>query len=97
MLVKMGVHVSDLERPIRRALSKIDWVFLENAKQEAVITSTNEGTHSPSSLHYANLAVDIRLPKDDVKKTLGVLKEVLGPSYDVILEASHFHIEYDPK
>lgn len=97
MLVKMGVHVSELKRPIRRALNKVAWVFQENVKEEPVVTSTNEGVHSPGSLHYANLAVDIRLPKEKRDVICHQLKAMLGENYDVIQEGTHYHIEYDPK
>ena len=83
-------------------------MFLGHAGQEAVISSTDEGTHSPGSLHYAGLAVDVSLPGVHVS-TAGVTKELIEPIfkqlksrlddrlYDVVLEADHYHIEYDPK
>ena len=58
MLLKMGVDISRLERPIRRALNKIEKVFQKYGK-EPVITSTYEGNHSPGSLHYANSRPDL--------------------------------------
>ena len=101
MLVKLGVDISRLKRPMRRGLKKIDSAFLRHTDFEAVVTSTYDGNHSPSSLHYAHLAVDLRLPaetpfisNDIVKKEL---KSSLGKDFDVILERNHFHIEYDPK
>lgn len=99
MLLKLGVDISRLERPIRRALNKIESIYQRIAMEEAVITSTYEGNHSPGSLHYANLAVDIRLPSDrEIRGVIAIkLKEELGPDYDVVLEANHIHIEYDPK
>jgi len=96
MLLKLGVDISRLKRPIRKALNKIEAVYREHG-EEAVITSTYEGNHMPSSLHYANLAVDIRLPTKDKEKIAKQLKERLGDKYDVILEHNHIHIEYDPK
>lgn len=96
MLLKLGVDISRLNRPCRRALSKVDYVF-SLIGEEAVITSTYEGSHSPSSLHYANDAFDVRLPKSDTNKIVQSLHGTLGPDFDVILESSHIHIEYDPK
>ena len=61
-----------------------------------VITSTYEGSHSEGSLHYANLAVDIRKNKAKVL-SYKEIKQALGKDYDVILEGDHIHIEYDPK
>ena len=92
MLIKPGVDISRLTRPCRRLLNPIDRAF-----PDCVITSTYEGTHCPSSLHYANRAFDLRLVYpvkwaeiDPVK-----LNELTGPQFDVLREATHFHIEYE--
>jgi len=62
MLLKLGVDISRLNREIRRALNIIADVYIMKG-EEAVIISTYEGDHSPSSLHYRNDAVNIRKPK----------------------------------
>lgn len=98
MLVKLGVSLVDLKRPIRRALNIIGDVY-DSFLEEAVITSTNEGNHSPSSLHYADLAVDVRLPKqmEKIDRVVAKLKVRLGPDYDIVLEKDHLHAEWDLK
>lgn len=96
MLLKMGVSVGDLKMQMRRRLTTIDQAFIRSCGHEAVLTSTNEGDHKPSSLHYSNLAVDIRRPAEPAR----VLKELqtdLGPDFDIVFESDHIHIEYDPK
>ena len=50
---------------------------------------------SPGSLHYANLAIDIRRPKG-YALIRDQIKEHLGDDFDVISEKDHIHIEYDP-
>ena len=93
MLIKAGVDISRLERPVRRALNTI-----EAAYPDFVVTSTYEGDHSSSSLHYANLAIDIRFKTFHGKEiTAGVLKDILGKGFDVIEEGTHIHVEWDPK
>jgi hypothetical protein len=92
MLLKLGVDISRLADQVRRALATIDRVF-QKAGEEAVITSTYEGTHGPASLHYANRAIDLRLPKADL---IPELTHELGPAFDVVRESTHIHIEYDP-
>jgi len=82
---------------MRRALSPIDRAYIEITGFEAVISSTYEGSHSASSLHYANLAVDFRLPGKKITELVDRLKADLGPNYDVVLEKNHIHIEHDPK
>ena len=96
MLVKLGVDISKLKRPIRRILNRIDIIFNDHG-HEAVITSTYEGDHSPGSLHYDDNAIDFRLPKKKAKIIYGDICKVLDMNYDVLLEGDHIHIEYDPK
>jgi hypothetical protein len=96
MLLKLGVDISKLEKPIRKILPIVEKLWLNSENKEAVITSTYEGTHSPGSLHYANLAIDLRLSSNP-SKMLELLKRSIDSNYDIILETDHFHIEYDPK
>jgi hypothetical protein len=97
MLLKLGVDISRLERPIRRILGNIDSLFISITGEESIITSTYEGNHSPSSLHYGNLAVDFRLPKKRADDLISAIRSHLPKDYDIILESDHIHIEYDPK
>jgi len=96
MLIKAGVDISRLNREIRSALPKLQTV-LNYQSEELVITSTYEGTHGQGSLHYANDAVDIRLPAKNVETVVSRIWEKLGTDYDVVSEGNHIHIEYDPK
>lgn len=96
MLIKTGVDISRLRPEIRKKLGKIESFIHKIAYEEMVITSTYEGNHSASSLHYANLAVDVRRPNKP-ESTIREIKRLLGPDYDTILYNSHIHIEYDPK
>lgn len=96
MLIKVGVDISRLRPEIRKKLSMIEGEYKQIA-QELVITSTFEGNHSAGSLHYANLAVDIRRPPDGLHYAIANISNALGPNYDVVTESDHIHIEYDPK
>lgn len=99
MLLKLGVSIDRLSRPMRRSLNPTDKVFRKH-NMEPVITSTYEGSHSPSSLHYDLFlfgAVDYRRPKRDAEIIVKELQEELGENYDVVLEKTHIHVEYDPK
>jgi hypothetical protein len=99
MLLKLGVDISKLEFHCRRALAAVEKIWIWQKWSEAVITSTYEGNHSVSSLHYQNRAFDIRLPGIAAisNVALELLKKELGPDFDVILEEDHLHVEYDPK
>lgn len=94
MLLKLGVDISRLNKEIRSALNIIDRRYKE-VGEEAVITSTYEGNHSPGSYHYSNDAIDIRKSRTDSMFT--IIKEDLGKDFDVVSEYSHMHIEYDTK
>ena len=95
MLLKPGVDISRLNREIRRFLSKADTIY-KSYKEELIITSTYEGTHGPSSLHYADDAIDMRPPKKHKREIFSDLRNVSPAKYDVINEGDHFHAEYDP-
>ncbi len=100
MLLKMGVDVGRLKREIRRKLDLIDNIFRRNGAGEGVITSTYEGGHSASSLHYADMAIDLRNDGMNWAKQRQILNDLelsLGGDFDCIIEGNHFHIEYDPK
>jgi hypothetical protein len=74
-------------------------------KQDMLITSGNDGTHMPGSLHYKDRALDFRtkhLSLADKKALVTAVKRRLGKDYDVILEYAgeaneHLHVEHDPK
>lgn len=96
MLIKTGVDISRLKRCIRKKLPVIAEIISAIAKEELVVTSTYEGNHSESSLHYCDEAVDIRRP-NKAGSVYAEIKRELGPDYDVILYNALIHIEYDPK
>ena len=96
MLLKLGVDISRLRPAIRKRLGLIEHIHFTCFDSEMVVTSSFEGSHMSSSLHYANLAIDVRLPgapEDFIQK----LRAELGRNYDIVLESDHIHIEYDPK
>lgn len=69
------------------------------------ITSSMDGEHMDSSLHYQGLAEDYRthdLPGNLKQTMFDAVQSLLGSDYQVIFEYEnqaneHLHIEYDPK
>jgi hypothetical protein len=67
------------------------------------ITSANDSIHHPESLHYKNLAYDIRIwniigaVKAEARSWAERMQVALGDDYDVLLERDHIHVEYDPE
>jgi hypothetical protein len=69
---------------------------LDKAYPDFVITSTDEGLHCASSLHYADAAFDVRKRAfAGSVLMIGSLEKICGPEFDVIEEGDHFHIEYE--
>lgn len=68
--------------------------------KECVITSITDGKHSANSLHYEGLAVDLRtrhMIDSEQKEFKDQMAARLGGNYDVVLERTHVHVEFDPK
>lgn len=105
---KKGVSLSKLKPEIRVGLRIIYQVY-KSFGYELTVTSTNDGKHMFKSLHYKNQAFDSRIwflnkfkvpafiPKEKLLKIINVCKNTLGKDYDIILEKTHIHMEYDPK
>jgi len=96
MLIKAGVDIGRLSWDIRRKLTIIEKIIAGIEGEELVVTSTYEGNHLPSSKHYANEAIDIRIFKKPEAVKIEIAR-CLGHNYFVYLGKNHIHIGYDPK
>lgn len=98
--IKEGASVHGLGTEILIALLIASKVY-EKHGIDFVITSGTDGVHGYSSEHYKGDAIDVRTRNitPETKKNLmaGEIKQSLGNDYDVVLESTHLHIEYDPK
>lgn len=85
-----------------------DKVWLELFGHEAMITSAMDSTHSDESLHYQGLAWDLRIRRDndivqkvfimsDLIEAKKMMQSLLGSEYDVVIESTHIHTEFDLK
>lgn len=109
MRSKPGISLESLAKPMVNVLEKIERAYSSLKAQEwAIITSANDGHHKAGSLHYVNLAVDLRLPGGLTAKGKArdpnlvvnfamTLRAYLGDDFDVVIEKNHIHVEYDPK
>lgn len=95
-----GIDAKGLQPQVVLALLIANEVYKEY-DTELVITSLADSKHSWSSLHYAGAAVDLRthnLPSDQAKKDVAnKIQEKLNVDFDVILEPTHIHLEWQPK
>ena len=81
------------------AMEVIDILHKEMTSFDATFTSIVDGKHSPQSLHYQGMAVDIRnwlLLPDSLEPFVKELKLRLGPDYKVIIERTHIHVSFRP-
>lgn len=105
MIFKPEVNLA-LQSDMAKALPLIDLAHQDmDLERGAVITSANDGTHMQGSLHYTGLAVDLRT-RDLAPATIALLaaklrarlngNENTNLPYQVVLETTHVHVEYDP-
>jgi len=96
--VKPGVVLGSMPEMeyARRIVARV----YERYGYQLTITSGYEGSHSAASLHYKGLAEDYRtrdIRPDHLERIVSDIRETLGSDYDVVLEATHLHVEYDPE
>lgn len=66
---------------------------------DVVITSGTDGVHRPGSKHYSGEALDFRRrhwTRAQLHQFVDALRARLGPGYDLVIEPTHLHVEYDP-
>ena len=100
MRFKDGVHPHGVEPELVLGLMVAESVWRDLGLPELVITSLRDGDHSATSLHFAGAAADLRtndLSPEQVDDAATELKARLGVHYDVIVEASHCHLEWQPR
>ena len=99
MRVKPGARIRHCSAQILFAAVVANEVFHEYGR-ELVITSGTDGKHSRTSLHYRGDAIDLRTREFDesvVQDVADTIAERLGPDFDVVVETTHIHLEYQPK
>lgn len=97
--LKAGVSIAALRPQMLVVLQVADAVYAKHGV-DCVVTSGDEGTHSRGSRHYSGDAVDLRtrtLGAGDRSQVRFELAEALGDAFDVVLEGTHIHVEYQPK
>lgn len=98
MKLKKNVKVQGITNEILLAIVVAQSIYRAHG-EELVITSLLDGRHSRNSLHYSGAAVDLRTRDLAVPGAMvgADLKDALGADYDVVVEATHIHVEYQPK
>lgn len=103
MKLKIGADLTNVSWRMFYAAIVVDGVMRELGS-EAIITSGADGKHSARSKHYPenNLsgmveALDFRTWGIDPESAALRIRNRLGRDYDVVVEATHLHVEYDPE
>ncbi len=97
------VRLHSLSPQLVMGLQVADSIYREKTAREVFITSGSDGRHGAGSKHPVGYAADLRLPSwysGDKSHDVGITIELslhLGKDWDVVLEADHIHIEWDPK
>ena len=96
--MKQGVSPKNIKPECVLGMHLASSVF-DDAGLDCIITSISDGTHSKNSRHYIGYAFDLRRRHIPDEETLNVIHDrliyELGPEYVVILENTHFHIQYN--
>ena len=99
-LKSKNVNIKELKTQLKCKIFDIALTIrkIEGEDYTVVITSGNDGKHMKNSKHYSNEAIDIRTNNMIDPDTVALrIKGLLGKDFDVVLEQTHIHIEYDPK
>ena len=97
MKIKEGVNIWGLQVEMQKVLKQAAKIWKKYG-EELVITSARDGIHSPGSLHYFGYAVDLRtyyFTKPTINLIAAELQDRIGWKYQVIVEKTHIHVEYD--
>lgn len=100
MRIKKGVSIRGIRPEIAIANQIIKSILEDKYGVEFVITAGTDGSHSRGSLHYVGLAEDFRnreVEKHKLQPITIEMSEALGDEFDVVLEKTHWHVEFQPK
>jgi hypothetical protein len=95
---KEGVQLT-ITKPVNEILTGVELAYIAVHKP-CVVTAGRDGKHKQNSKHYTDEAVDFRtrhLKIDELDTVVQACKRTLGQDFDVVVEATHLHVEYDPK
>lgn len=96
---KPGVPLDRIDPILAWAILQVAAAYDANHRETCTITSTTDGKHKENSLHYSGRAADFRtwnIDKPNRPALKAKIETMLGNGFQVILEPTHLHIEYDP-
>lgn len=96
MRFKKDVKIFGVREEIMLGMQVADKVWAELGV-DLVITSVTDGRHSQTSLHYTGCAFDCRIWDIDSVDAARMLRDRLTDEFDVVVEKTHIHVEYQPQ
>ena len=103
--LKKGVRYTGIQPELVLTMMLVETIFDDHG-YTMTVTSIVDGIHSPTSLHYAGAAFDVRtndIPDGYEKDSLiANVIGVMNPDVDVLFEHQgkpneHLHIEFQPR
>jgi hypothetical protein len=95
--LKSDVEINGIRPEISLAISIAHSVMIRRG-WDLLVTSVRDGVHMEGSRHYSGCAFDLRTNNLDAQQISLLRNELagaLGPDFDVVIEASHLHVEFD--
>lgn len=101
MLFKPGVNLTGVQEPTWYAIGVFEAIYKAHGFQ-LVVTSLTDGVHPDlKNIHGRGFAADLRtatVPQTTQDIIVSEASAVLFPlGFDVVHEADHIHVEFDPK
>ncbi len=104
MIFKEGVKIQGVKPEILIAMTIYDDVVRRLHNQEATITCVTDGKHRGLP-HYLGYAIDGRTrdnngtqwSSEEKRVVAASVRDRLTDEYDVVVESTHIHIEFDPR
>ena len=97
---EQGASINGISVEILFAIMVVQSHFAQVGAKYCIITSAKDGVHGKNSLHYTGDAVDFRtrtLDAATVEAIAEAVREALGRHYDVVVEPTHLHVEFQPR
>jgi hypothetical protein len=95
--LKSDVEINGIRPEVTLAISITHSVMIRRG-WDLVVTSVRDGVHMEGSRHYSGCAFDFRtsmLTKEQISTLRNELASALGPDFDVVIEGTHMHVEFD--
>ena len=97
--IKNGVKIRGVQPELMLAAQIVEGIYNSYNNSECVITAARDGTHMTKSFHYVGYALDFRtrhIPEGWREGLHLKIQRALGEEFDVVLEKTHIHVEFDP-